>query len=85
MVRVEFRQSLAVVDGIPYDNHGGESEVVFFHDLCQVLQFSPVYPFVFPREVIAGGNGGCRGIMLHQFGLDLIDDGGTEEDTHGAL
>lgn len=76
---------MSVVDGVTHDDHGGEGEVVLFHDLRQVLQFSPVYPLVFPREMVAGGDGGGWRVVLHQFGLHLINDRGTEKDAHRAL
>ena len=60
LVWIEFRQALSVVDGVTHDDHGGEGEVILFHDLRQVLQFSPVYPLVFPREMVAGGDGGVK-------------------------
>ena len=55
------------------------------HDLGQVFQLAAVYLLVGPGEVVAGGHGGVLGIFLQQLALHVIDDGGREEDAHGAL
>ena len=82
---VEPGKAFAVVDGFTHDDHGGEGEVVAFDYFREVLEFAPVYAFVRPGEVVAGGDGGGRRVVLHQLGLNLVDDGGAEEDAHGAL
>ena len=61
---VEPGKAFAIVDGFTYDNHSSERQVVLFHNLCKVLQFSAIDALVFPGKVVANGNRGGFGIFL---------------------
>jgi hypothetical protein len=61
---IEPGKAFAVVDGFTYDNHGGERQVVLFHNLCKVLQLSSIDALVLPGKVVANGNRGGFGIFL---------------------
>ena len=54
---VEFRQVLAIVNGIAYHQHGGQCEVVVVDNTCQVFQFPAIDALVGPSEMIAGSHG----------------------------
>ena len=82
---VELGEALAIVDGLAYDEHRGEGEMVIVDDLRQVFELAAINLLIRPCEMIASCDGGILWILLKQFTLDIIDDGGTEEDTHRAL
>ena len=85
VLRIEFRETLAVVDGLAYDEHRGEGEMVVVDDLSQVFELAAINLLIRPCKMIAGCNGGVFRILLKQFSLDIINDGGREEDAHRAL
>ena len=83
---VELAQSMTVVDGLTYYNHGCESEVVLLEDVGKVLKLSAVDPLFLPRQLVAGGNRSLGRIaagekLVHH----LIDDACAEEDAHRGL
>ena len=53
--------------------------------LGKVFQNAAINLLVGPRQVVAGGNRRVLGVFLEELLLDIVDDGGTEEDAHGAL
>ena len=82
---VKRREALAIVDGLAHDEHRGESQLVVVDNLRQVLELATIDLLVRPCEMIAGGYGGILWVLLKQFTLHIVDDRGTEEDTHRAL
>ena len=82
---IELGKAAAIVDGLADNEHGGEGEMVVVDNLGEVFEDSAIDLLVRPREMIAGGNGCILGIFLKEFALDIIDDGGAEEDAHRAL
>ena len=59
--------------------------MVVVDDAGEVSEDTTVDALVGPGEVIAGGDGGVLGILRQQLALHIVDDGGGEEDAHGAL
>ena len=82
---VKFGETLAIVDGLAHDKHRGESQFVVVDNLGEVFQLASIDLLVWPSEVIAGSHGGVIRIFQKQFALDIIHDGGREEDAHRAL
>ena len=82
---VKFGETLAIVDGLAHDEHRGESQFVVVDNLGEVFQLASIDLLVWPCEVIAGSHGGVLWILLKQFALDIVHNGGREEDTHRAL
>ena len=76
---------MAVVDGFADDEHGGEGEVVVVDYLGEVFELTTVDALVWPGEMVAGGDRGVFRVLHEQFALNIIDDGGREEDAHGRL
>ena len=85
MLVVELRESLPVVDGFTYYEHGGEGEMIVVNHLGEVLQLAAINLLVGPSEVIAGGNGCVLRVFLKEFPLHIVHDGCAEEDAHCAL
>ena len=82
---VELRESLPVVDGFTYYEHGGEGEMIVVNHLGEVLQLATINLLVWPGEMIAGSNGRVFRVFLKKFPLHIVHDGCAEEDTHCAL
>ena len=82
---VKRREALAIVDGLAYDEHRGESQLVVVDNLRQVLELATIDLLVRPCKMIAGGYGGVLWVLLKEFALHIVDDGGREEDTHRTL
>ena len=85
MFVVELGEALTVVDGLAYDEHGGEGEVVVVDDLGEIFEYTTIDLLVRPCEMITGGNGRILRVFLKEFALYIVDDGGREEDAHCAL
>ena len=81
---VEFAKALTIVDGLAYDEQGGEGEVVVVDDLGEIFEHTTIDLLVWPCEMVAGGNGGILWVFLKEFALHIVDDGGREEDAHRA-
>ena len=47
---VEFTQALAIVDGVAYDEHGGEGEVIVVNDFGKIFQYATIDFLIWPRE-----------------------------------
>ena len=82
---VELGEALAIVDGLAYDEHRGESEMIVVNYFSEVFQFAAIDLLIRPCEMIAGCNGGILWILLKQFTLDIINDRGREENAHRGL
>ena len=74
MFRVEFRKTLAVVDGLADDEHGGEGEMVVVNNSGEVFQLTATDALVGPGKMIAGSYGGVLRIFLKELSLDIVDD-----------
>ena len=74
MLGVELRKALTIVDGLAYDKHGGEGEVVIVNYLRKVLELATIDLLIGPREMIAGSNRRIIRIFLKQFALHIIDN-----------
>ena len=85
MLVVECGESLAIVDGLAYDEHCGEGEFVVVDNLREVFQYASIDFLIRPGEVIAGSNGRIFWIFLQELLLHIIDNRSREEDTHRAL
>jgi hypothetical protein len=55
------------------------------NNLCEVFQHTTIDVLVGPCQMVAGSNGSILWVFLQEFALHIIDNGGREEDTHGAL
>ena len=82
---VELAEAASIVDGLAYDEHRGEGEVVVVDDLCEVFQLATIDLLVWPSQMIAGGNGRILRVFLQEFTLNIIDNGCREEDAHRTL
>ena len=82
---VEFAKALTIVDGLAYDEHSGEGEVVVVDNLGEVFEHTTIDLLVWPCEMVAGGNGRVLGIFLQQLALHIVNNGGREEDAHRRL
>ena len=82
---VELAEAASIVDGLAYDEHGGEGEVVVVDNLGEVFEHTTIDLLVWPCEMVAGGNGGILWVFLKEFALYIVDDGGREEDAHRTL
>ncbi len=80
---VEGGKALAIVDGLAYDEHRGEGEVVVVDNLCEVFQLAAVDALVGPGEMIAGCDGRGLGVFHEELALHIVDNGCREEDAHG--
>ena len=54
---VELAKALTIVDGLAYDEHGGEGEVVVVDDLGEIFEYTTIDLLVRPCKMIAGSNG----------------------------
>ena len=82
---VELAEAASIVDGLTYDEHGGEGEVVVVDDLGEIFEHTTIDLLVWPCEMITGGDGGILWVFLKEFALYIVDNGGREEDAHRAL
>ena len=82
---VEFAEAASIVDGLAYDEHGGEGEVVVVDNLGEIFEYTTIDLLVRPCEMITGSDGGILWVFLKEFTLHIVDDGGREEDAHRAL
>ena len=62
--RVEVGQTTAIVDGLTYDEHRGEGEMVVMDDLGEVFELTTIDFLVWPREMITGSHGRVLWILL---------------------
>lgn len=74
MLVVEFGETVAVIDGLADNEHGGEGEVVVVNNLGEVLELAPIDFLIRPREVVAGGDRCVLGVFLKEFALHIIDN-----------
>jgi hypothetical protein len=64
MLVVECGESLAIVDGLAYDEHCGEGEFVVVDNLREVFQYTSIDFLIWPCEMITGCNGCVFWIFL---------------------
>ena len=74
MFVVKGGETFAIVNGLTYDKHGGEGEVVVVDNLRKVFEDTAIDALVWPREMIAGSNRGILWIFHQEFTLHVIDD-----------
>ena len=51
---VEFAEAASIVDGLAYDEHGGEGEVVVVDNLGEVFEHTTIDLLIWPCEMITG-------------------------------
>ena len=57
VLRVKLGEAAAVVDGLTYDEHRGERQVVVVNNLRKILELTAIDLLIGPRQVIAGSDG----------------------------
>ena len=56
--------------------------MVILDDIGEIRQFATPYPLVFPCKMIAHCHRGVGGIFLQELFLNIVHDGGAQEDAH---
>ena len=54
---VELAEAASIVDGLAYDEHGGEGEVVVVDNLGEVFEHTTIDLLIWPRKIITGRDG----------------------------
>ena len=65
-----------MVDSLSNHEHRGEGEMVVVNNLRKVFQLAAIDALVGPRQMVAGSNGRVLRILLQEFALDVVDNGG---------
>ena len=76
---------MTVINGLAYDEHRGEGQVILMDYLGEVFQHTTIYFLIGPRQVVASGDGRVLRIFHQQFLLNVVDNGGGKEDAHRRL
>ena len=69
MLVVKGREALAVVNGLAHDKHCCKCQLVVVDNLREVFQYASINLLVWPRQVVAGCNGGVLRIFHQEFAL----------------
>ena len=60
---VELAEAASIVDGLAYDEHGGEGEVVVVDNLGEVFEHTTIDLLIWPCEMITGSDGGVLWVL----------------------
>ena len=60
---VELAEVASIVDGLAYDEHRGEGEVVVVDDFGEVFEHTTIDLLIWPCEMIAGSDGSILWVL----------------------